>query len=103
MVFSLPDAIAKILEKHIKRADKQLALNLPASPLETSIKIEEKITETVTVEEKIKTNGELTYKSSQKISIANLGNAPVCPSCTNMMVLAEGCMKCEHCGYSKCG
>jgi hypothetical protein len=69
---------------------------------ETDIKMEEKIVETVS-EEKIKTNGTLTYKKTQKVSIANLGNAPVCPSCANMLVFAEGCQKCESCGYSKCG
>jgi hypothetical protein len=105
------------LEKHIKRADKQMTLDLPAYPasqggpaansnstykIETDLKLEEKVVETIS-EDKIKTNGHLTYKTTQKISIANLGNAPVCPSCANMMVMAEGCMKCEHCGYSKCG
>ncbi len=123
MVFSLPDAIAKVLEKHIKRGEKQLALDLPTTdvgaalarpssetggqgqPLqsETVMKMEEQITEQVTVEEKIKTNGHMTYKTTQKVSIANLGNAPVCPACANMLVMAEGCMKCEFCGYSKCG
>ena len=108
VVFSLPDAISKILEKHIKRVDKQLTLNLPATQRPTEAKIEtdtvmeEKVVETIS-EDKIKTNGTLTYKTTQKISIANLGNAPVCPSCANMMQMAEGCMKCEHCGYSKCG
>jgi ribonucleoside-diphosphate reductase alpha chain len=110
VVFSLPDAISKILEKHIKRNDKQLTLDLPASPslkpqdlqIETDVKMEEKVVETIS-ENKIKTNGTLTYKTTQKVSIANLGNAPVCPSCANMMLMAEGCMKCEHCGYSKCG
>jgi tRNA(Ile2) C34 agmatinyltransferase TiaS len=102
------------LEKHIKRNDKQLALDLPATNvaeaagLQTEglssimIKTEEKVVETIS-EDKIKSNGHLTYKKTQKISIANLGNAPVCPSCANMMLLAEGCMKCEFCGYSKCG
>jgi len=115
VVFSLPDAIAKILEKHIKRNDKQLTLDLPASsannagaglarPLEVEmdVKVEEKVVQTIS-EDKIKTNGHLTYKTTQKVSIANLGNAPVCPSCANMMILAEGCMKCDICGYSKCG
>ena len=108
VVFSLPDAVAKVLEKHIKRGEKQLALDLPAADKLSSIKmetdtiIEEKVVETIS-EDKIKTNGSLTYKKTQKVSIANLGNAPVCPTCANMMVLAEGCIKCEHCGYSKCG
>ncbi len=102
VVFSLPDAIAKVLEKHIKRPGKQLALELPMAPA-AALKVGEQISETVTVEEKIKTNGELTYKTSHKVSIANLGNSPVCPSCANMLVFAEGCQKCEMCGYSKCG
>jgi hypothetical protein len=118
VVFSLPDAVAKVLEKHIKRADKQMTLDLPAPSLsafakasadgsEDTIEIKseirtEKVVETIS-EEKISGSGSLTYKKTQKISIANLGNAPVCPSCANMMLMAEGCMKCEHCGFSKCG
>ncbi|MBI5530434.1 MAG: adenosylcobalamin-dependent ribonucleoside-diphosphate reductase [Candidatus Doudnabacteria bacterium] len=109
VVFSLPDAVAKVLDKHIKRADKQLTLNLPVAEAvtvsekeEMVLKTEERILETI-AEEKIKTNGTLTYKKTQKVSIANLGNAPVCPSCANMLVFAEGCQKCESCGYSKCG
>ncbi len=108
MVFSLPDAVAKVLEKHIRRGDKQLTLELPVSgklpevKTQTDVVLEERVVETIS-EDKIKTNGHLTYKKTQKISIANLGNAPVCPSCANMMLMAEGCMKCEMCGYSKCG
>jgi ribonucleoside-diphosphate reductase alpha chain len=110
VVFSLPDAVAKILEKHIKRNDKQLTLDLPAAPatkvpelnLEADTVLEEKVVETIS-ENKIKSNGTLTYKKTQKVSIANLGNSPVCPSCSNMLLMAEGCMKCEFCGYSKCG
>lgn len=113
VVFSLPDAIAKVLEKHTKRNDKQLSLDLPASspskelPIaavkeEIVIEKEREIMETIS-EEKIKANGHLTYKKTQKVSIANLGNAPVCPSCASMLIMAEGCMKCDMCGYSKCG
>ncbi len=106
MVFSLPDAIAKVLEKHIKRGNKQMTLDLPYGKpeikTETDVVMEERVVETIS-EDKIKTNGTLTYKTTQKVSIANLGNAPVCPSCANMMILAEGCMKCDFCGYSKCG
>lgn len=115
VVFSLPDAVAKVLEKHIKRADKQLSLNLPGRQTvdpsfsvatsqkeEVVLKAEAQVLETIS-EEKIKANGTLTYKKTQKVSIANLGNAPVCPSCASMLVMAEGCMKCDMCGYSKCG
>ena len=113
MIYSLPDAIAKVLEKHIKR--NQQELKLPTAPVITepvqptlsfavsdAVKMEEQVVKTVS-EEKIKTNGHLTYKKTEKISIANLGSAPVCPTCSNMLIMAEGCMKCDSCGYSKCG
>ncbi len=113
MVFSLPDAIAKILGKHIKRGQQQLALPnlsplndpsqkvLPVKPAEVE-EVQEKVVETLSKKE-VSLNGATITQKTQRISIANLGNAPVCPTCANMMVFAEGCMKCEHCGYSKCG
>jgi ribonucleoside-diphosphate reductase alpha chain len=118
VVFSLPDAVAKVLERHIKREDKQMALSLPdAKPsmpvsepkkdevkiLEDTLQVKEDVVMQTVSENKVKTNGHLTYQKTEKVSIANLGNAPVCPSCANMMILAEGCMKCDMCGYSKCG
>lgn len=108
MIFSLPDAVAKVLEKHIRRNQQQLNLPLPEEPAlpksvaQEIVKVTEQVSATVS-EEQIKSNGNFTYKKTEKISIANLGNAPVCPTCASMLVFAEGCMKCEMCGYSKCG
>ncbi|MBI2426918.1 MAG: vitamin B12-dependent ribonucleotide reductase [Candidatus Kerfeldbacteria bacterium] len=36
-------------------------------------------------------------------SIADLGFAPECPDCGNILEFGEGCMVCRSCGYSKCG
>lgn len=36
-------------------------------------------------------------------SIADLGFAPECPDCSNVLEMGEGCMVCRVCGYSKCG
>lgn len=36
-------------------------------------------------------------------SIADLGYAPECPDCSNVLEMGEGCMICRVCGYSKCG
>ncbi|MBL8029842.1 MAG: adenosylcobalamin-dependent ribonucleoside-diphosphate reductase [Candidatus Doudnabacteria bacterium] len=117
MVFSLPDAVAKILEKHIKRGQQQLTLpkmqpendpsqkiqELGGSPVVAKVEeVQEKVVETLSQKQVPLNGGTLTQKT-QRISIANLGNAPVCPTCANMMIFAEGCMKCEICGYSKCG
>jgi hypothetical protein len=74
---------------------------LPVKPAEVE-EVQEKVVETLSKKE-VSLNGATITQKTQRISIANLGNAPVCPTCANMMVFAEGCMKCEHCGYSKCG
>jgi ribonucleoside-diphosphate reductase alpha chain len=107
-VYSLPDAVGKILERHVKNQN-QLQMNFDESqPATQPVSPEPATTPTVepqmemVSEEQIKTNGHLTYKKTEKISIANLGNAPVCAVCGNMLIMAEGCMKCEGCGYSKC-
>ncbi len=113
IIYSLPDAIGKILEKHIKRNQQELQLGLAPEAVETTesraeahlekLEVAEQVQLQTTVEEKIKTNGHLTYQKTEKVSIANLGNAPVCPECANMLIMAEGCLKCEICGFSKCG
>jgi hypothetical protein len=36
-------------------------------------------------------------------SIADMGYAPICPTCGGMLRMEESCMKCMECGYSKCG
>lgn len=35
-------------------------------------------------------------------SIADYGDAPVCPQCSAMVALGEGCLYCQSCGWSKC-
>jgi ribonucleoside-diphosphate reductase alpha chain len=98
-ILSLPDAIASVLENHVKRGQKELQLNFD-KPQEAKVKKEEiPVFEAVTKE--FKTNG--TSMVAQKTSIADLGHAPACPECSSMLVMAEGCMKCDMCGYSKCG
>ncbi len=108
MIYSLPDAIGKILEKHTNRSQQQLNLQ-PAKQVSEPVEKTEMLEATHQVEMEtvsestITTNGQLTYQKTQKVSIANMGSAPVCATCGNMLIMAEGCMKCENCGYSKCG
>lgn len=98
-ILSLPDAIAHVLENHVNRGQTELKLDFkPAAP-KVEKKQEQLVFETVTQEVK----NDNTMMVSSRTSVANMGHAPACPDCSNMMVLAEGCMKCEMCGYSKCG
>lgn len=104
IIYSLPDGIAKTLEKHINRKQQSLQLQFKqAEPVEVEIKEEV----AMKVSESSSAAGSMTASSfevkEQKISVANMGHAPICPECSSMLVMAEGCMKCEICGYSKCG
>jgi ribonucleoside-diphosphate reductase alpha chain len=99
-ILSLPDAIAHVLETHVGRGQTELQLNF-AKPVAPAVekKQEELVFQTVT-------HQEATHSGTNMVStrtIADLGHAPACPDCSSMMIMAEGCMKCEQCGYSKCG
>lgn len=96
-ILSLPDAIASVLETHAKRGQTELKLDLP-KPVEAPKLEAQPVFQSVTTEVH---SGNATVM--QRVSIADTGHAPGCPDCGNIMRMAEGCMKCEMCGYSKCG
>ncbi len=115
IVYSLPDAIGKVIERHLNRSQQTLSLAFKEQQAK-SVEQPEVVHEQVTVEssfgasQKMSTpstlgapSGAATMTIDQKISVANFGYAPVCPTCSSMLVFQEGCMKCESCGYSKCG
>lgn len=95
-VHSLPDALAQVLEGHIKRGQKELDLKFTAPDAPKAESASEVVFAQVTAAQ---TAGGL----ESKTSVANLGYAPACPDCSNMMTMAEGCLKCDFCGFSKCG
>lgn len=126
-IYSLPDAIGKILEKHVNRAQQELKLEQPQTgetfdlvseltsagddtqdpvspepPAHPALPDAPVAIQTMS-QESFSTGSNLAHKKTEKVSIANLGNAPVCATCGSMLIMAEGCMKCESCGYSKCG
>jgi ribonucleoside-diphosphate reductase alpha chain len=100
IIYSLPDAIGKTLDKHMRKNQQSLQLQFKEkegavlAAQNEEIKEVEKISEPVQVAAK-------SYASSE--SLANMGHAPACPECSGMLMMAEGCMKCPSCGYSKCG
>ncbi len=101
IIYSLPDAIGKVLEKHINRSQQKLQLNFNAGKAPREDIIEHAV-ETVT-ERTNQTEATGTYSLRQKVSLADYGHAPVCPDCSAMLKFEEGCLKCTTCGYSKCG
>ncbi|MBI4095809.1 MAG: ribonucleotide-diphosphate reductase subunit alpha, partial [DPANN group archaeon] len=74
IVFSIPDAIAKILKKHINAGQTNLEEFKEEKPAE------------------VKT----------KRTVADTGEVPECPDCRNILEFGEGCATCQFCGYSKC-
>lgn len=82
-ILSLPDAIGKILEEHTKISE---TLVTPTD--ETS---------------KIQNLSEETKQENVRQSIADYGVMPGCPDCGSALQIAEGCMSCKSCGFSRCG
>ncbi len=97
-IHSLPDAIGKVLENHIKRGQTELNLQFKG---EESPKVESNPEVVITSSQKsIQENG---FSAEAKVSIANLGYAPACHDCGNNLTMKEGCLTCDLCGFSKCG
>lgn len=83
-VKSLPDGIAKILQK-------ELALSN-----DTEVSVEESAPQLTTTTAEVK-------ETKEEVMDSSLKNASVCQECGNMTLLeVEGCQKCISCGYSKC-
>ena len=102
IIYSLPDGIAKTMEKHINRKQQSLQLQFKqAEPAKLDLKEEVKMTVS---EAPVEVSSAAQFQpKQQKVSMADYGHAPICPDCSSMLVMAEGCMKCDICGYSKCG
>jgi len=91
-VLSLPDAIGQILEEHVKEPE---VLEGPAA---TPSNIQEPVATMATAKFDIPT---AKPKASVR-SIADFGMMPGCPDCGNSLRMAEGCMSCPACGFSRC-
>lgn len=123
-VYSVPDAVAKILKRHIDEQKQQIKMfeeevkqetvqienqNVPVKELESEIKFEVKYEESKPtlqmVNEKSSSVTVITEESSEsKYTKQNdFGDMLDCPDCGSDLEYAEGCILCRACGYSKCG
>lgn len=84
MILSLPDAIAQILEKHVKSSQNKLDLQWKESDSQLGGPVRLVLD---------KGSGD----------ILDNGFAPACPDCGGVLTFQEGCAKCGACGFSRCG
>ncbi len=92
-VYSLPDAIAQVLEMHGRSNNHTEApMRLDAAYGETI----EAFTEHLEVKEEIEVT------AGGRRDIADHGMMPGCPDCGEPLQLKEGCIFCPSCGYSRC-
>jgi ribonucleoside-diphosphate reductase alpha chain len=94
-ILSLPDAIGKILEEHVKSLNNENNL-LINKPKEEDVNL-------ISIEQKEKVESNISSPSKNKKSIADFGYAPACPECGSPLSLEEGCISCKNCGFSRCG
>ena len=90
-ILSLPDAIGQVLERHLKKEQPKLKLQFPQGQSQEN-----------PVQNTAQDNPGNEDNSNHQ-SMADSGFAPVCPDCGGTLEVAEGCMKCHSCGYTKCG
>ncbi|HTY39507.1 MAG TPA: ribonucleoside-diphosphate reductase, adenosylcobalamin-dependent, partial [Candidatus Paceibacterota bacterium] len=88
-ILSLPDAIGQILEEHARTS-------VTEAPL-----LAEHATVSVKVDAPVEAKVESAPTGRQK-ALADFGHMPGCPDCGAPLVLAEGCMSCKACGFSRC-
>ena len=80
-VLSLPDAVAQVLQVEFFPEDQPAQLGLPIAA----------------------TVAEAAKASAAPLGSPALSGADMCPECNNItLVRAEGCRKCDFCGFSEC-
>ncbi len=125
MILSVPDAMAQVLEKHMKRNQEELGLQfaseladgesqpLPDAASASGSGAVSTLGQTISVSQQAadtarqaltagQTMTATAVTASRDASLANLGVAPACPACGGSLIFREGCMDCTACGYSKC-
>ena len=95
-ILSLPDAIAKILEEHVRSEAVRTPLELQSAdtPVLKSTFVAEDDEPAVVM-------AKADFKIKER-SMADYGMMPGCPECGEVLHLSEGCLSCHQCGFSRC-
>lgn len=99
-MFSIADTIAQVMQRHMDSVSSQQKLNLEPKKLEETK--QPTMPKLITEEIEVTVKEDFGVVDVSQRSIADHGNAPICPECADTITMSEGCMKCLSCGYSKC-
>ncbi|EKD76349.1 MAG: hypothetical protein ACD_43C00144G0006 [uncultured bacterium] len=105
MILSIPDAIAQVLMQHVQDLESKQTAAQKAQEQATAVAVMQAETEKMAEDTMTATvkKAESKYKLIEaSSSVANTGFSPECPECSSIMAMAEGCLTCFGCGYSKC-
>lgn len=115
-VYSVPDAVAKVLERYQK--DKEGKISMFKEKTEIEVKSEKEIVEQEEKQQEITPDSEESEKLQESVEVKSeapeetkpgyskenaYDQLPECPDCGGDLEYAEGCIICRSCGYSKCG
>ncbi|MCA9383998.1 hypothetical protein KC909_06580, partial [Candidatus Dojkabacteria bacterium] len=130
IVYSVPDAVAKMLKKHISDKSKQMELlketeskmsiqkaqpqveEVKKEQVEEQVEVVEQVTQPQVIkheisidleEPKVEVQEEVEDPFSKYTKENKHGDILDCPDCAGELEYAEGCVLCRSCGYSKCG
>ena len=108
-VYSVPDAVAKVLKRYLSERKEQLKMfdkrnenevePLASQYVNLSVPEETEKPEPESLEENEKSNDLSAKYTSENVT----GDLLECPECDGDLEYAEGCILCRACGYSKCG
>ncbi|MCJ7450351.1 MAG: ribonucleoside-diphosphate reductase [Candidatus Nanohaloarchaeota archaeon QJJ-9] len=92
-VLSIPDGIAKAINRYVEGEAKKVQANVSSFSEEGGSDEEE---------EELEDNKEESSENNAEQLVED-GKNPECPECGAILTYSEGCVKCENCGYSECG
>lgn len=102
-VYSVPDAVAKILKRHMSERKEQLKMFENATETvkqEVVTKVENQTPQPI-LEQAVEDKPDNPHSKYSKENVT--GDIMECPECGGDLEYAEGCILCRGCGYSKCG